>query len=103
MRAARYEDDDDDDDDDGVLALAHFPEALPGVTNQAMITEMHLDWRKQTDTNCSAHSSIIPVRQGNGTNELWYTIPCHFQPNNTMDISMVIPYCMYFQRRKKKK
>ena len=31
----------------------------------------------------SAHGSVIPVREGNGTNELWDTIPYHLQPNNT--------------------
>ena len=32
----------------------------------------------------------MPVRMENGTNELWYTIPCHLQPNNTRNISIVL-------------
>ena len=64
-----------DDDNNGVLTLqvAHFPEILPVITKQAA-TKMHLDGRKQTSAKCTA----VPGRKGNGTNELWYTIPYHF-------------------------
>ena len=32
----------------------------------------------------------IPVRKGNGTNDLWYTILYHLQPNSTRNISMAL-------------
>ena len=34
--------------------------------------------------------SIIPVRKGNGANELWYTMPYHLQPNHSRIISRTL-------------
>ena len=58
---------------------------------------MHLDERERTRADIrtiyneySAHSNIVPVPCGNGTNELWYTTPYDSQPNDTSNISMVL-------------
>ena len=67
------------------------------VTKEA-VTKMNLDGRKQASTlvRNNAHGSIIPVRKGNGTNELWYTISYYLQPNNTKSLSMVL--CVYSKK-----
>ena len=81
------DDDDDDDDDDDVLTLARFPEILPVVTKQA-VTKMHLDGRKQTKHEV-LRTPVSYRPKENGTNELWYTIPYHLQPNNTRNTSIL--------------
>ena len=50
---------------------------------------MHIDGRKQACTLYRARGSIIPLGKGNGTNELWYTVPYHLQPNDIRNVSMV--------------
>ena len=65
---------------------------------------MHLVGRKQSSTWyqvwSSAHGSIIPEREGNGTNELWYTVPYHLQPNNTRNTPIVL--FVHSKKRKRK-
>ena len=61
---------------------------------------MHLDGRKQISTPAvrnSAHGSSVPVREGNGTNELRYTIPYRLQPTS------VVLYVHLKKERDKKK
>ena len=75
----------DDDDDDGIFTLAHLPETLPVVTKQAETKAIHLDGN--TNKYDIRRKSVL-VGKGNGTIELWYTIPYRLQLNNTRYISM---------------
>ena len=65
---------------------------------------MPLDEKKTSEYEIpgSAHDSMIPVRQGNGTNELWYTIPSHLQPKSTRNMSMVFTLCTPEKKSKEK-
>ena len=80
-----------------IITIAHFPEILLVFTKQA-VTKTHSRGQKTYVRN-SAHGSDILVRKGNGTNELWYTILRHSQPNNTRNISLVL----YVHSRKRKR
>ena len=74
----------DGDDDVLTLLIARFPEILAVVT-KAGCNRNASRWEKTNKYEIpgSAHGSIlVPVRTGNGTHELWYTIPFHLQPNN---------------------
>ena len=74
------------------------------VTKQAVAKFRH-DGRKETSSyrvRNSAQGSIIPVRTGNGTNELWCTIPSHLQPQNTRNIHTYLWYYMYFREKGKR-
>ena len=75
--------------DDDVLTIAHSPKNLAVVTRTGCKLKC-ISTGENKQVRSSAHGTIIPVREGNGTNELWYTIPYHFQPNSTMNISMVL-------------
>ena len=71
-----------------VLTLAHFHETLLVETKQA-VNKNASRWEKISKYRILR--TAAPVREGNVTinNELWYTIPCHLQPTNTRNISMV--------------
>ena len=72
------------DGDDNALILAHFPKVLPVMMrSQNRLYQKCISMGENKQARNSAHGSIIPVRKGNGTSELWYTIPYHLQPNNT--------------------
>ena len=79
---------DDDDDDYDDIRMAHLPENLPVVTKQAATKGMSMAENEQVRD--SAHGRTIPVRQENGTNELWYTMPYHLQQNNTSNINLAL-------------
>ena len=81
--------------------IVHFPEILPVITKQA-VTKMPLHGRKQPRVRNSAHGNIIPVRKGNATKKLSYTIPYHLQPNNTRNIPMVLCVCTLEEQEREK-
>ena len=78
------------------------------VTKQAVVTKVRLDGRKQTSpwyqVRNSAHGTTIPAREGNGSSELWNTIPHHLQPKNTRQhIHGILRVCTLEKRRRKGK
>ena len=62
----------------------------------------HFWWEKKTSICIRSRcTDVVPVvRKRNDTNELWYTIPYHFQPNYTRNKSMV---CTGTPEKKKRK
>ena len=62
-----------------LLHQLNFPEIWPVVTKQAETFLMGEKTDKYTRSRCT---DVVPVvRKRNDTNELWYTIPYHLQPN----------------------
>ena len=61
----------------------------------------HFWWEKKTSICIRSRcTDVVPVvRKRNDTNELWYTIPYHLQPNYTRNKSMV---CTGIPEKKKK-
>ena len=79
----------------------NFPEIWPMVTEQAETFLMGEKTNKYIRSRCTDVEPVL--RKRNDTNELWYTISYHLQPNYTRNKSIVFTGTPDKKKKRKKK